>query len=146
MSLGNIDHEAGIHKLSDLRKAWVKFTRPAVSTAVTEMLRNVTVGLAIPDKALDLAALQEMMDKCKPDKKPRPSASIACPVTTMKPVTTPAQAPIKESQLAQLVLSSSALRSMLPKTMNNKQQSAMVTKVQGLARFLLHPGTATGHV
>ena len=45
------DHEAGLKKLEDLRKAWVGYTLSPVSVAVQSVLEKVSLDLAIPNGA-----------------------------------------------------------------------------------------------
>ena len=40
------------------------------------LLEQVSSGLVVPDTALDLTALQDVIDKCKPDPNPPPSSPI----------------------------------------------------------------------
>ena len=56
------DHTASIAKLTDLREAWVKHVRPAVSIKVEKLLKQHSAALTVPDIALDLTALQDVID------------------------------------------------------------------------------------
>merc|ERR1719174_3452653 len=82
----NAGREAGVQKLADLREAWVNFTRPAVSTKVKALLEQVSSGLVVPDTAIDLIALQDVIDKCTPEEIPAPSSPTTCPNVTIKRV------------------------------------------------------------
>ena len=77
------DHKASIEKLTDLREAWVKYVRPAVSRKVEKLLQQHSAGLTIPDIALDLTALQHVIDKCTPDDNSPPSTPTASPLVTL---------------------------------------------------------------
>ena len=92
--------------------------------------------------------------KCHSSEKPVPAMSSVCPVTTIQPVTTinptplsaekPAttsvQIPIYKKKLAHLQLSATALSPMFPKSMNKKERTAVLSKAEGLANFLIHHG------
>ena len=53
-----------MQKLTDLRDAWVNLTQPAVSMKVKALLEQVSSGLVVPDTALDLTALQGVINMC----------------------------------------------------------------------------------
>ena len=72
-----------MQKLVDLRDAWVNLARPAVSKKVKALLEQVSSGLAVPDTALDLTALQDVIDRCTPDDVSAPSTSSASPSVPM---------------------------------------------------------------
>ena len=48
--------------MADLRKAWITFTRPAVSTEAQKFLERLSSDLVVPDTARDLTALQDVID------------------------------------------------------------------------------------
>ena len=67
-----------MQKLTDLREAWVNYTRPAVSATAKKLLQQRCADLVIPDTALDLAALQDVVDKCKSHENPGRTTSNTC--------------------------------------------------------------------
>ena len=103
-----------MQKLADLREAWVNCTRPAVSSTVKKLLEQVSSRLVVPDSALDLTALQDVIDKCTPNEIPAPSTSSACPNVTIKLVS---KSKIEESRLDRIELSEAKIRLTLPKNM-----------------------------
>ena len=50
--------------MADLRKAWITFARPAVSTEAQKFLERLSSDLVVPDTARDLAALQDVINMC----------------------------------------------------------------------------------
>jgi hypothetical protein len=117
----------------------VKFTRPAVSAAATIVLKQVTASLEVPGEALDLAALQDIVNMCKKDMAPSALISTDCPVAIIKPVAKPLQV-LNKSRLKQLNVSKPELSAVLPTNMSPKKKDLAVAKAQGLADFLVHHG------
>ena len=124
-----------MQKLVDLRDAWVNLARPAVSKKVKALLEQVSSGLAVPDTALDLTALQDVIDKCTPRDDPAPS--ITSPNVTIKLVS---KAKIGESRLDKIALSAKKLRLTLSKDMTPRKRDLAVAKAQALTTFLLQHG------
>ena len=121
--------------MTDLREAWVNFTRPAVSTVVKKLLEQLSADFVVPDTALDLTALQDVIDKCTPRDDPAPS--ITSPNVTIKLVS---KAKIGESRLDRIALSAKKLRLTLSKDMTPRKRDLAVAKAQALATFLLQHG------
>ena len=75
------DRDSDLKKLEDLREAWLTYTCPAVTAVATEVLKKACAHLTIPEKALDLTALANLLECCKPNKQSQtPVASDQCPL------------------------------------------------------------------
>ena len=131
-------HDAGIHKLRDLRAAWLKFTRPAVSAAAKTILQQVSACLHVPYSALDLDALQNIVNTCTVKQTVSSAIPTTCPVVTLKAIATASKVTTTEAHLKQLNISEPELRALLPKKLHQKKQDAAVIKAQGLALSLIH--------
>ena len=99
-------------------------------------LEQVSSGLVVPDTAVDLSALQDVIDNCKPDDNPPPSSPINVTIKLVH------KAKIEESRLDKIDLSDAKIRLTLPKNMMQRQRDQTVAKAQGLASFMLQHGIA----
>ena len=139
-------------KLSDLRYAWVKFAHPAAAAAATAVLKEKCADLTIPDSALDLAALANIVSlesgatrSVRPMKLSRVTYMVndvvlPCPLISMNPTSKPTSSSSDDSRLATLALSSTDIKASLPPSMTKRQQSGAVEKAHAMARFLMHHG------